>query len=58
MELIYIDICRLMPKRSRGGMRHFITFMDDCTRKVWAYLIKSKDEALEVFAEYDMRKNI
>ena len=39
-----------IPKRSLGGPRYFITFVDDCTRKVWAYSIKSKDEMLEVFA--------
>mgnify|MGYP000232211528 CR=1 FL=1 len=41
-----------MPERSLGGSRYFITFVDDCTRKVWAYSIKSKDEALEVFTRW------
>ena len=37
LELVYTDICGLMPERSQGGSRYFITFVDDCTRKVWAY---------------------
>ena len=42
--------CWPMPKRSLGGSRYFITFIDDCTQKVRTYSIKSKDEALVVFA--------
>ena len=34
LELIHSDICRSMPERSLGGSRYFITFVDDCTRKV------------------------
>ena len=47
---VHSDICVSMPKRSLGGSQSFITFIDDCTRKVWAYSIKSKDEALATFA--------
>ena len=52
LELVHTDICGPMPERSLGGSRYFITFVDDCTRKVWAYSIKSKDEALEVFTRW------
>ena len=38
-----------MLERSQGGSWYFITFVDDCTRKVWAYSLRSKDEALTVF---------
>ena len=41
-----------MTERSLGGVRYFITFVDDCTHKVWAYLIKSKDETLEAFSRW------
>ena len=41
-----------MPERSLGGSRYFITFIDDCTRKVWAYSIRSKEETLEVFSQW------
>ena len=50
--MIHSDICGLMPERSLGGSRYFITFVDDCTRKVWAYSLRSKDEALTVFSRW------
>ena len=52
LELVHTDICGLMPERSLGGSRYFIRFIDDCTRKVWAYLIRLKFEALEVFTRW------
>ena len=44
LEPVHTNICGSMPKRSRGGSWYFITFVDDCTTKVWAYSINSKDE--------------
>ena len=41
-----------MPERSLGGSWYLITFLDDCTRKVWAYSLRSKDEALTVFSRW------
>ena len=41
-----------MPERSLGGSRYFITFVDDCTQKAWAYSLSSKDEALTVFSQW------
>ena len=52
LELVHTDICGPMPEQSLGGSLYIITFVDDCTRKVWAYSIKSKDEALEVFTRW------
>ena len=40
LELIHSNICGPMPERSLGGSRYVITFVDDCTRKVWAYWIR------------------
>ena len=48
LELVHTNICGPMPERPLRGTRCFITFVDDCTHKVWAYSIRSKDEALEV----------
>ncbi|KAK6148476.1 hypothetical protein DH2020_019388 [Rehmannia glutinosa] len=38
--------------QTRGGKKYFITFIDDCTRYFYAYLLKSKDEALVAFKTY------
>ena len=36
----------------RGGKKYFITFIDDCTRYCYVYLLRSKDEAIEAFMQY------
>ena len=38
-----------MPTRSIGGSQYFVTFIDDATRKVWVYTIKSKDRTFACF---------
>ncbi|XP_068314976.1 uncharacterized protein [Pyrus communis] len=38
--------------QTRGGKIYFITFIDDCTRYCYVYLLRSKDEALEAFTNY------
>jgi hypothetical protein len=37
---------------NKGGKRYFMTFIDDCTRFCYVYLLKSKDEALHYFKIY------
>jgi transposase InsO family protein len=37
---------------TKGGKRYFMTFIDDCTRFCYVYLLKSKDEALHYFKIY------
>jgi transposase InsO family protein len=39
-------------KLTKGGKRYFMTFIDDCTRFCYVYLLKSKDEALHYFKIY------
>ena len=42
LDLIHIDIC-MMQNRSIGGALYFMTFINDCSRKVWTFALKSKD---------------
>jgi len=37
---------------TKGGRRYFMTFIDDCTRFCYVYLLKTKDEALHYFKVY------
>ena len=37
---------------TRGGKKYFITFIDDCTRYCYVYLLNSKDEAMNMFLTY------
>ena len=38
-----------MPHQSLGGALYFVSFIDDSTRRVWAYPIKTKDSVLDFF---------
>lgn len=37
---------------SHGRCQYFISFVDDYTRKVWVYFLKTKDEAFDRFVEW------
>ena len=52
LELIHIDTCDLKYVQTRGGKKYFVTFIDDCTRYCYVYLLRSKDEVLEKFMHY------
>lgn len=46
--LIHTDVCSMIDK-SLDDALHFVTFIDDHSRKVWAYCLKSQDHVLNVF---------
>ena len=52
LDLIHTDVCDLKRVETRGGKRYFITFIDKSTRYCYVYLLRSKDEAFEVFTHY------
>ena len=48
--LIHTDVCT-MKTRTVGGALYFVTFMDDHSRKVWGFALKTKDQVLDAFKE-------
>ena len=52
LDLIHSYICDLKLVQTRGGDKHFITFVNDSTKYCYVYLLKSKDEAIEKFVLY------
>ena len=52
LELIHSDVCGPMKVMTLGGARYFVTFIDDSSRKIWAYALKSKDQVLDKFKEF------
>lgn len=52
LELVHSDVCGPMKVRSRGGALYFVTFIDDCSRKLWVYVLKTKDQVLDAFKEF------
>jgi transposase InsO family protein len=41
-----------MPHHSLGGASYFVTFIDDTTRKVSAYLTRKKDRVFTIFKDW------
>ena len=42
--IVHSDVWGPSPNPTLGGSRWFVTFIDDCTRMTWVYLMKSKGE--------------
>ena len=53
-DLVHSDICSMIEK-SLGGALYFVTFIDDHSRKVWVSLLKTKDQVLEAFKEFQAK---
>lgn len=47
-----LRFCGPIQIDSLGGNKFFITFINDCSRKIWAYLLKRKSEVFEVFVKF------
>ena len=54
LKLVHTDVCSVTTKSHSGG-RYFVTFIDDHSRKLWAYVLKTKDQVLSVFKELHAR---
>src|ERR1044072_7045615 len=49
LDLIHSDVCDLHGWPTIGGKKYFVTFIDDCSRFCYVYLMHSKDEVLDKF---------
>ena len=49
LELIHTDICGPINPESFSGKRYFISFIDDYSRKTWAYFLKGKSKVFKKF---------
>lgn len=52
LELIHSDLMGPMETPSIGKARFILTFIDDFSRKVFVYFLKTKDEVMEKFIEF------
>ncbi len=52
LDLVHSDLCGKMNEKSLGGAEYFLSFIDDSTRYVWVYFLKSKDQVFEKFLEW------
>jgi len=52
LDLVHSYVCGKIGARSLGGGEYFVTFLDDCTRYVWVYIVKHKGEVFQKFREW------
>ncbi|CAH9120743.1 unnamed protein product [Cuscuta epithymum] len=52
LELIHSDVCGPLKVQSFSGASYFVTFIDDYSRKVWVHALKTKDQVLDKFMEF------
>ena len=52
LELIHSDLGDLKQTMTRGGKKFYVTFIDDYSRFTRFYLLRNKDEALDMFLSY------
>ena len=49
LDYIHTGVWGPTKTASLGGKHYFVTFVDDFSRRVWMYTLKSKDEVFETF---------
>ncbi|RDX90379.1 hypothetical protein CR513_27759, partial [Mucuna pruriens] len=54
LELVHFDVCGPLKVKSFSGALYFVTFIDDCSRKFWVYVLKTKDQVLEKFKQFQV----
>ena len=51
-SFVHSDVWGLSNIVSISGMRWFVTFIDDCTRMTWIFLLKNKSDVCDVFQNF------
>ncbi|GKE61858.1 retrovirus-related pol polyprotein from transposon TNT 1-94, partial [Tanacetum coccineum] len=52
LDYVYYDVWGPSKTRSLGGRHYYVTFVDDFSRRVWVYTLKTKDEVIGVFIKW------
>ena len=52
LDHIYSNVCGPMSVFTFSDASYFVTFIDYAFRKLWIYLIKSKDQVLKTFKKF------
>ena len=43
LDFVCSDVCGPMEVESLGRNKYFVTYIDDASRRIWVFLLKSKD---------------
>lgn len=54
LELIHSDVGGPISVQSMGGCKLYVTFIDDYTRKVFVYCLRTKDQVFQCFVDFKM----
>lgn len=52
LELVHSDVCGPIKPLTLGDSAYFVTSIDDHSRKLWVYALKTKDQVLDVFKQF------
>ncbi|RDX81950.1 hypothetical protein CR513_37321, partial [Mucuna pruriens] len=52
LEFVHSNICGSLNVKSFNSALYFVTFIDDCSRKLWVYVLKTKDQVLKKFKQF------
>jgi len=52
LDYVHADLWGPSRKPSYGGARYMLTIIDDYSRKVWPYFLKTKDDTFAAFKEW------
>lgn len=51
-DLVHSDVWGPSPIPTKGGSRYYVSFIDDCTRYSWVFLMKRRSDYLTVFSNF------
>ena len=51
LEYVYSNIWGLARTQSLYSAKYFLTFVDGFSRKIWVFILKSKDEPFDKFKQ-------
>lgn len=51
-SIVHSDVWGSSPTTSLFGFRYFVNFVDDCSRCMWVYLMKTKGEVGVIFQTF------
>ena len=52
LDYVHSDVWGPSKNSSLGGNHYYVTFVDDFSRRVWVYTMKTKDEVLRIFLKW------
>ena len=52
LDYVHLDVWGPSKTMSMGSKHYFVTFIDDFSKKVWVYTMKTKDEVPGVFLKW------